>query len=95
MINILESNSRSRQKGFELFRFFQILTQKKQNLGEKFSEADQQKLEESLMESYILLEDDINCPPPLHYCYDKMVSALGSDKDLQILRQKISRNYIT
>ena len=95
LINILDSKSRSRQKGFELFRFYQILTQKKQILGEKFLEAEQQKLEESLVESYILLKDDINCPPPLHYCYDKMILALGSDQHLQTLKQKILRKYNT
>ena len=93
LINIVDSKNRSRQKGFELFRFFQILTQKKQLLGEKFQEAEQHRLEESLVESYILLKDDINCPPPLHYCYDKMVLALGSDQHLQTLRRKILRNY--
>ena len=95
LINIVDCKNRSRQKGFELFRFFQILTQKKQVLGEKFQEAEQHRLEESLVESYILLKDDVNCPPPLHFCYDKLVSTLGSDQQLQTLRQKILRNYNT
>ena len=95
LINIVDSKSRSRQKGFELFRFYQILAQKKQVLGEKFPEAEQHRLEESLVESYILLKDDINCPPPLHYCYDKMVSALASEQHLQNIKQKILRNYNT
>ena len=95
LINILDSKNRSRQKGFELFRFYQILTQKKQILGEKFQEAEQHRLEESLVESYILLKDDINCPPPLHYCYDKLVSALGSEEHLETVRRKILRNYNT
>ena len=89
LINIIDAKSRSRQKGFELFRFYQILTQKKQILGEKFPEAEQDILEESLVESYILLKDDINCPAPLEFCYDKMVSIIGSEREIVMTpRQK-------
>lgn len=92
LIDILDPGSRSRQKGFELFRYYDILSQKKQLLQETFRECDQEKLEESLVESYILLKDDINRPAPLLYCYGNMVSALGSDY-LGSLTQKILNRY--
>ena len=92
LIDILDPGSRSRQKGFELFRYYDILSQKKQLLQETFRESDEEKLEESLVESYILLKDDINRPAPLLYCYVKMVSGLGSEY-LGSLTQKILKRY--
>ena len=91
MMDVLDSNNRSRQKGFELFRYYDILYHKRQLLGETFQQ--QVSLEESLVESYILLKDDINRPNPLLYCYDKMVSALGSDHHIDCLTQKILSRY--
>ena len=92
LIDILDPKSRSRQKGFELFRYYDIQSQKKQLLRETFQESDEEKLVESLIESYILLKDDINRPAPLLYCYEKMVSALGSDQ-LGSLTEKILNGY--
>ena len=74
-----------------MFRYHQVLTQKKQILGEKFQYSDQAKLEESLVESYILLKDDINCPAPLEFCYDKMVSTIGSEREMDLTQRILSR----
>ena len=78
ILDIVDKGNRSRLKGFDLFRIYQILYQKLQleTSNSKDREVLTNQMQSSLIESHLLLKDDIEAPEALHKCYQKLLSSV-------------------
>ena len=81
ILEIVDKGNRSRLKGFELFRLYQILEQKLEldNSSSQEREILTRQIQSSLLESHLLLKDDIETPLALHKCYQKLLSNVDPD----------------
>ena len=81
ILEIVDKGNRSRLKGFELFRLYQILEQKLEldTSNSQEREALTRQIQSSLLESHLLLKDDIETPLALHKCYQKLLSSVDPD----------------
>ena len=65
IMEMLDSGNRSRLRGFDLFRLYQILEQRHIMSGNEEAESLKMEITESLLESYFLLRHDLLSPAPL------------------------------
>ena len=65
VMELLDGGNRSRLRGFDLFRLYQILEQKSKISGNEETESLKTIMTASLLESYFLLRHDLLAPPPL------------------------------
>ena len=65
VMELLDGGNRSRLRGFDLFRLYQILEQKSKISGNEETESLKSIMTASLLESYFLLRHDLLAPPPL------------------------------
>ena len=87
----IDGGSRSRLKGFELFRLFLIL-ERKVELQNSKCDSTIKSMHESLIESYFLLHNDIQAPPPLSKCHAKLLSSI-TDIEYAKIMNNIKNNY--
>ena len=90
VMEMLDGGNRSRLRGFDLFRLYQILEQRLMLPGNKDTET-QRMMTELLMESHFLLSDDVLSPAPLRSLYDKMMSEVEPEIVDSILTQLKSK----
>lgn len=65
IMEMLDGGNRSRLKGFDLFRLYQILEQRSIMSENEETESLKRTMRASLLESYFLLKNDLLAPPPL------------------------------
>ena len=65
IMEMLDCGNRSRLKGFDLFRLYQILEQRSIMSENEETESLKRDMRASLLESYFLLRNDLLAPPPL------------------------------
>ena len=89
ILEMVDQGNRSRLKGFELFRLFQILEAKSKLIQKDFSE----EMRECLVEAHYLIKDDIGVPPPLLYHYDQLLSEPGSHEAVETIVEMLNVKY--
>ena len=88
----IDKGNRSRLKGFELFRLFLIL-ERKAELEQHKNDYTIKSMHELLIESYFLLQNDIQAPPPLSNCHAKLLSSI-SDTEYDMIMNNVKNKYL-